>query len=138
MRILIIATTAIVLVSGPAWAASDDYNLSRSNNTTAAPAETTDPVLRKRPGRTKYGDVTLKRGHVEAPEQAQQSMQPTQIDPPSLQLEAGPANNDMPAPRAKKPKEIVVVGSKAEKKPKNVTLPEVDDEVLVNKKGPTK
>jgi hypothetical protein len=109
MRTLLSTITASILLASPVLAAGDDYNSSRSNNTTATTdAGDTDPVVRKKPGRTSYGDVTLKRGVVDEP-----APQPTQIDPPSMQLDAGPADTSTTEAKAKKPKEIVVVGSKA-------------------------
>ena len=107
MRILITAAMFTLFVASPVLAADPDYNSSRSNNTTSTAPDSTDPVVRKKPGRTTYGDVTLKRGVVSDP-----ALQPTQIDPPSMQLDAGPADNASPVAKAKKPKEIVVVGSK--------------------------
>ncbi|TDI59024.1 MAG: hypothetical protein E2O92_08620 [Alphaproteobacteria bacterium] len=124
MRILIIATTAVALVSGSVWAATD-YNSSRSNRTTSSVAAPSgdDPVVRKKPGRTTYGDITLKRGVAGA---TAPDTQPAQIDPPSLQLDAGPSDTSTTRAKSSKPKEIVVVGSKTkdgkEKDDKGVAL----------------
>jgi hypothetical protein len=124
MRILMAAATIIAFSSGVTLAA-EDHNTTRTNqDQVAAPADSKDHVLRKRPGRVKYGDVTLKRGadaetNGDDPllrkrpgriktEDSAASTAP-QIDPPSVQLDAGPADTAA----AKKPKEIVVVGSKA-------------------------
>jgi len=110
--------------------AAEDHNSTRSNEgRVATPSTTADPVLRKRPGRVKYDNVTLERGASAEGDttdpllrkrpgrvktESSTSSSQTQIDPPSLESDAGSADTAA----AKKPKEIVVVGSKDKAKEK--------------------
>lgn len=110
MRYTVILLASVISIAwvAPAWA-----DEAKSQNQVRG-TDTTDIGVRKRPGRTTYGDITLKRGVVAPADDGGM----TQIDPPSLQLDSGPVDTDSASTtRAKssKPREIVVVGSKAKK-----------------------
>ncbi len=86
-----------VLVASAAWAEAANSNSSRSNDAGAKAPDVAGAGhgVRKKPGRTTYGDITLKRGVVGAAAKTD-----------------GPTTTGA---KSSKPKEIVVVGSKTKK-----------------------